>query len=196
MNKSRFEMIKAHNSEQLEEAIAEGKADQKMIKLCRFVNSTKNFFTSSSCAGRIALLSVKSIGKKQPNAFHRKWHRKVTLKEVIEGLEEKADEKELWFKLDPFILHIGTDNLENARTILQCMRLAGIKRGGIMLAKKEKFIVELQGTHTISLPIRNEGIALVDKEYLSFILKQANDKLVDNYERLKLFEKVCRKELK
>ena len=87
MNKSRFEMIKAHNSEQLEEAIAEGKADQKMIKLCRFVNSTKNFFTSSSCAGRIALLSVKSIGKKQPNAFHRKWHRKVTLKEVIEGAQ-------------------------------------------------------------------------------------------------------------
>jgi tRNA wybutosine-synthesizing protein 3 len=196
MNKTRFEMIKVHNCEQLECAITEGKADQRMIKLCRFVNSTKNFFTSSSCAGRIALLSVQSIGKKQPKAFHRKWHRKVTLKEVVEGLEEKASEKELWFKLDPFILHIGTDNLENARTILKCMRLAGIKRGGIMLAKEEKFIVELQGTHTISLPIRNNDVALVDKEYLSFIIKQANDKLTDNYERLKRFEQVCRKELK
>ncbi len=196
MNKNRFEMIKAHNSEQLEEAIAEGKADQKMIKLCRFVNSTKNFFTSSSCAGRIALLSVKSIGKKQPKAFHRKWHRKVALKEVVEGLGEKAREKELWFKLDPFILHIGTNNLENARRILKCMRLAGIKRGGIMLAKQEKFLVELQGTHTMSLPIKNEGTVLVEKGYLSFIVKQANEKLVENYERLRLFEKVCRGELK
>lgn len=196
MNKSRFEMIKVHNSEQLEEAIADGKADQKMIKLCRFVNSTKNFFTSSSCAGRITLLSVKSIGKKQPKAFHRKWHRKIALKEVVEGAEEKAAEKELWFKLDPFILHIGTNNIENARTILKCMRLAGIKRGGIMLAKKEKFLVELQGTHTMAIPIKSEGKALVEKEYLSFIVKQANEKIVENYERLKLFEKVCRRELK
>jgi len=196
VKQSRFEMLKKHNDEQFGEAVNEGKADDRMKSICRFLNSTKNFFTSSSCAGRITLLSVKSIGKKQPNAFHRKWHRKVSLKEVLEGIDEKASEKELWFKLDPFILHVGARDLENARRVLKCMRLAGIKRGGIMLAKEEKFIIELQGTNVISLPVKSDGELLADKKYISFILKQANTKLADNYKRLKRFEKICRAELK
>ncbi len=141
------------------------------------------------------LLSVNRIGEKQPKAFHRKWHRKVTLKEVLEGIEDDKANKELWFKLDPFILHAGARDLEHARKILKCMRLAGVKRGGIMLAKDEKFIIELQGTHTMSLPVKSNGKEIADKEYVAFIVKQANQKLAENYKRLKRFEKVCREEL-
>ena len=196
MKKSRFEMLKKHNIEQLEEAIEEGKADEKMKKLCRFINSTENFFTSSSCAGRIALLSVKSIGEKQPNAFHRKWHRKVKMTELQEAIAEKIKEKELWFKLDPLILHVGARDLESARKVLKCMREAGLKRGGIILAQPEKFLIELQGTHSMALPVKSDGKVLFEKDYLDFILKQANKKLEENYKRLNLFEKVCRAELK
>ncbi len=196
MKEDRFEMLKRHNSEAFEEAVKEGKADKRMYSICRYFNSHEDFFTSSSCAGRIVLLSVESIGKKQPKAFHRKWHRKVKLEEIEEGVEAKAKEKELWFKLDPFILHVGARDLEHARKILLCMRKAGVKRGGIILAKREKFLVEFHGTHVMALPIKSNGNLLVEKEYLSFLVEKANKKLSDNYARLKLFEQVCRKELK
>jgi len=188
-------MLKGHNSEELEKAVKQGKADSRIVPFCRHINSLKNFFTSSSCAGRITLLSVKSISKKQPKAFHRKWHRSVSVKEVLEGIEEKSMEKELWFKLDPFILHIGAMDLESAKKVLKCMRHAGIKRGGIMLAQEQKFMVELQGTNAMSLPVKNKGKTLLEKEYIEFIVKQANQKLGENYKRLELFEKTCRKEL-
>lgn len=195
MKQNRFEMLKKHNLEEFEKAVKEGKADKKMQSLCYYLNSLNDFFTSSSCAGRIALLSVQSIGKKQPNAFHRKWHRKIKVSEVIEGIEEKIREKELWFKLDPFILHAGARDLDNARKILKCMRLAGVKRGGIILGQKEKFIIELQGTNFIALPVKSDGGELLDKEYISFLTKQANKKIEENYKRLKLFEAICRREL-
>ncbi len=195
MKQDRFNMLKKHNREELEKAIKEGRADMRMKGLCTYLNSLENFFTSSSCSGRIVLLSVKSIGEKQPKAFHRKWHRKVKLKEVVDALEEKTREKELWFKLDPFIIHIGARDLENARKVLKCMRAAGIKRGGIIVAQKGKFLIELQGTHAMALPVKSHGEELIGREYVTFLVKQANKKLGENYKRLELFERVCRREL-
>ena len=196
MKQNRFEMLKQHNKEELEKAVKEGKADSRMKPVCRFLNNLENYYTSSSCSGRILLLSVESIGEKQPKAFHRKWHRKVKIKEVLDALQEKTKEKEIWFKLDPFILHVGCRDLDSARKILKCMRLAGIKRGGIILAQTEKFLIELQGTHAMALPLKSHGKKLVEENYVGFLVKKANSKLSENYERLKLFERVCRKELK
>ena len=189
---NRFGMLKVHNSSELEKAIAERKADRKIQSFCRWINSLENYFTSSSCAGRIVLLDVESVGEKQPKAFHRKWHRKVRLVEIIEALSERTRGKELWFKLDPFILHIGARDLESARKILKAMREAGVKRGGIILAQKEKFLVELQGTNVMALPLKHEGKALVEDSYIKFVVNQANEKLEENYKRLELFEKACR----
>lgn len=189
-------MLKMHNRQELENAVREGRADERIAPLCTYLNSLKDFFTSSSCSGRIALLSVESIGEKQPKAFHRKWHRKVKFDEVEEAIGEKTREKELWLKLDPFIVHIGARDLESAAKILRCMRSAGIKRGGIILSQKEKFIIELQGTHAMALPVKSDGKILVSEEYLKFIVNTANKKLMENYKRLGLFEKICRSELK
>ncbi len=185
-------MIKKRHAETYARALEQGKVDEQMQGLCSYVAGTKEYFTSSCCSGRIILLEKSE--KKIDTNFHRKWHRTIKSEELLEGFGEKT-RGELWFKVDPFILHIGTKNIENANKILEAMKEAGVKRGGIILAEKEKFLIELQGTERISFPIKNGGKKLVDEKYLEEILETANIMLEKNYARLAKLEKVFRKKL-
>jgi len=195
LGRERFAMVKAMHKKSLEKAIEEGKADRQMIPLCRFVAKSKNFFTSSSCAGRIILLQLPKDENKREASFHRKWHQAVKEKELWQGIEAETV-GELWFKLDPFILHIGADSLQNANKILACMKKAGIKRGGIMVAKPGKFLIEMQGTQGMAFPVKKDGNVLIDKDYMKYVLARANEKLGKNYALLKKLEKAFRKGLK
>ncbi|MFH1239975.1 MAG: hypothetical protein V1672_02055 [Candidatus Diapherotrites archaeon] len=191
----RFEMIKKRHLTTFQQAVSDGKADKKMISLCKFVSKTKNYFTSSSCSGRILLLALDRDEKKKVSAFHRKWHRKVKFKEVREALDEKTPYS-VWLKQEAFILHIGAGDLKHAKKILSVMTKSGIKRGGIIVAKPGKFIVELQGTQGLAVPVKIENEILVSDEYLKQLVDIANEKFDKNDTALKRFEKVARDELK
>ena len=104
--------------------------------------------------------------------------------------------EEVWFKLDPFILHAGTDTLENARRLVEIMQAAGIKRGGIISAKEGKFLVEMIGTQSIALPVKLGGRILVEKKYMKRLLGKANMKLAMNYAHLERLGKAFERELK
>ncbi len=191
----RWRMSKLHNRQIWAEAKAKGEADEKMRPICNYINSTRNFFTSSGCAGRIMLLGLHGKATKQESYFHRKWHREVKFAELWEGLEAKS-RGTLWFKMEPFIIHIGTKNLGGADSLLNVMRNAGVKRGGIIVAKKGKCIAEFVGTQSISLPVKEGTKILIEKDYMRQILNEANGKLRKNYELLKRLEKVVRTEFK
>jgi tRNA wybutosine-synthesizing protein 3 len=192
--KKRFAMVKEHHKKTLEKAIAEKKADELIIPLCRFIASTKDFFTASSCSGRILLLELQKGECKKDSNFHRKWHCEVSFKELLEGLKAKTSGI-VWLKAESFILHIGCPDLESAKKILKIMKESGVKRGGIIVASKGKFIIELVGTQALSVPVKEGEKILVDEQYLKYLLKACNKKIRKNYEKLKRFEKNVRKEL-
>jgi len=190
----RFEMIKARHKATYQTALLQGKVDEQMRELCSFIAGTKGFYTSSCCSGRIMLLEKRGEKKKE-NFFHRKWHREITKEELLEGFKEKI-KGELWFKVEPFILHIGCKTLEDANKILSAMKKAGVKRGGIMIAQKEKFLIELQGTASIGLPIKKAEKELVTEQYLTHsVLGKANTFISNNYKRLKKLEEELSKDL-
>lgn len=193
--KKRFHALKAHHKKTFEKAAGEKKADEPIIPLCNFLAETKNFFTSSSCAGRIVLLKIEKDQGKKEASFHRRWHSAVGFGEFWKAVNENIDREEMWMKTEPFILHIGTHDLGNAKKILSIMKKAGVKRGGVMLAEKEKFLIEITGTHSLTLPIKKNNELLVSKGYLKFALEKANQKMRENEKRLKKFEELCRREL-
>ena len=102
---------------------------------------------------------------------------------------------ELWLKVDPFILHIGCETLEGANTILAAMRRAGVKRGGIILASPGKFIIELQGTEKMGVPVKSGAKIFADEKYLGYLLEKANKLVSKNYARLERLESEFRKSL-
>lgn len=194
-DKARFEKVKDSHKKRLDASLENGMVDKQLVKLCKFINSTKNYSTSSSCSGRIMLLGIPKEGSKKDSYFHRRWHNTVDAEKVWMALNEKS-KGELWLKQEPFILHIGCENLEDSRKILAVMRKVGIKRGGIMVAKPGKFIIELQGTQRMSVPVKKGNSVLVERSFIDYLVKRANEKLRKNYSTLKKFEMVCRAELK
>ncbi|MBU1939941.1 hypothetical protein KKH30_04205 [Candidatus Micrarchaeota archaeon] len=195
VGKERFGMVKKHHGKTMQKAIDEKVIDEKMVSLCRYIAGTEKYFTSSSCAGRVLLLALPKGEDKKDAYFHRRWHREVNAAEIWKALQEET-KGEVWLKQEPFIIHMGCDGLEDAEKILSAMKEAGVKRGGIIVAKQGKFIVELQGTGRISVPLKKGVEILIDEKYLGFVVHAANKKLMGNYARLKKFESVCRKMLK
>lgn len=193
--KTRFEKIKEHHTQTLEKALQENKADKQLIPLCRLISGTKNFFTSSSCSGRIVLLKMDRQQTKKAASFQKTWHTTAKFLDFWKEVQESTDREELWLKQEPFILHIGTNSPENAQKILQIMKTSGVKRGGIQVLEKEKILLEINGTHSLSLPIKKNNKLLVTKEYLKLVLEKANQKMKENRKRLEKFERECRKEL-
>lgn len=192
--KARFTMVKERHRQTFFEAVEKNRADPQIIPLCTFIAKTKNFFTSSTCSGRIVLLNVNEQETKKEAAFHAKWHREVKFQELWEALNKKSND-ELWFKMEPFIIHIGTDDTQNAQTLLQIMKKCGMKRGGIQVLKYGKIILELTGTQHLSCPVKKENNVLITQEYAREILERANKKLAKNYKLLEKFEQECKKSL-
>ena len=191
--KSRFSMTKIHHKKTYEEAKKMGRMDEDFIPFCNFIVSTKNYFTSSSCAGRIALIGLGVDESKQESAFYRKWHRKVKPKEVLDAVKN-FDGKVLWFKQEPLILHLGANSIESAKNILSLCEKVGIKRAGIKVAKDGKFIVEMLGTQSITVPIK-EGKVLAEKKFLLYLIKKANEKFEKNQDLIKKLFKQAKKDL-
>ena len=181
--RERFAMVRKHHLQTLEKAISDKLIDGQMVAVCRDIGKTKNYFTSSSCAGRIMLLDVGKEGDKRESGFHRKWHRQVSLEEVLEGVKAKT-KGILWFRAEPFILHIVCGSLDHARELLRIKDKAGVRRGGISVAKEGKFIVELTGTQYLSVPVKENTEIIVTLEYLGKLVEYANNKIGPNYGRL------------
>jgi len=195
MSEKRFEMVKEHHKNTFEKAKKDGKMDKDFIPLCNFLTKSKNYFSASSCAGRITLVGLDMKESKKESAFHRKWHRKVKFSEVKDGIESYSGEV-LWFKQEPIIFHLGTNNLENAKKVLVACEKAGVKRSGVKVAKEGKFIVEIVGTHQINTPVREHSDTKIDDNYLKYLVKKANQKFDKNKKSLKKMEKEMKKILK
>lgn len=191
---TRFEMVKKRHSKTLKKAIETKKIDKEMIELCELISEKKEFFTSSGCSGRILLLSLTNRTKKDAS-FHRKWHQPIKPKKAINALKEETS-GQIWLKVEPFIIHIGTNSLENARKVLATKNKAGIKRGGIIVAKPGKFVVELIGTDKMSVLLKKNKDQLASEKFIREQAIEANKKLERNYERLEKFKKTIKEELK
>ncbi len=194
MTNEQFKIVKKRHKKTFEDAIKIERMDMAFEPLCRFISEQKNYFTSSSCSGRIMLLSTLKDENKKDAHFHKKWHSTVKIEELWEWIEKKTTGV-LWFKVNPLILHIGCVDLEKAKKILEIMKLAGIKRGGIIVVKKDKILIEFQGSQEMSLPVKEENQIIIEKKFMKKMLEYANKKIEKNYKQLEKLEKIMRQEL-
>ncbi len=196
LEETRFRMSKDTTMQKLDKALKEKKVDSQMISFLQKFNKLKNYFTSSSCAGRIILLGLDKEESKKPNLFVGKWHRKVKLLEITTLLEKDSSFDEIWFKQESFIFHFVCKNLTCATKLLEIKTNFGIKRGGIFQIEDGRYIIELMNTSHISFPVKLGKEIIIDKQNLEKIVKKANTKLERNYKLLKEFQKTILKELK
>ncbi len=158
------------------EAKIKGLADKDIIRHIDKFNKLKDYYTTSSCSGRIMLVKNIKGTNKTPNAFYFKSHSSVDLKDFIKAIEDYKDSQELWIKCESFILHIGCRDLDAAKRLLDYCQLKGLKRAGIITLNK-RIIIEIIGTPSLSAPIIVDGKLAISKEYVKLLLDKSNSKL-------------------
>jgi tRNA wybutosine-synthesizing protein 3 len=162
--------------------------DKPILKLCNLVNENNDYYTTSSCSGRIALI-IETLQKK-PGLFLFRTHKKTTFNELKNELQKasvKCNEM-IYFKQEPCVLTVSCRSVEKAQELVNLARLCAWKRSGLTTTTR-KNIIELFGTEKIEMPIVNKGKILVDDDFLKLLVKESNFRMVRTWEKIKKLEK-------
>lgn len=157
--------------------------DNKIKNLCKKINSFKNYYTTSSCSGRIVLMIDKR--KKCPKLFKFVSHDLVKFKQLKNKLDNisKKNKSLIKFKQEPCILHVACETLKDAEELYKKAKLSGWKRSGIISSEK-RFVVELNSTEKLEFPVINKNKIIVSDEFLKLIVKKSNENLKKSWGKI------------
>jgi len=174
-----------------EEAKRRGEVDEDIIPLLDLINSSDRFVTLSSCSGRIAVIDMPDFGNKVESKFLGKWHREVSVGEVLEAV--KMGTMVTWLIMYPPIIHVACRDLKSAEMIMRIANDSGLRRCGIISVKK--LVVEINSLERLELPVAVNGEVLMDERTLKVIVRFANLKLGRSKEKLRRFYSLLSQEL-
>jgi len=157
--------------------------DKKIGKLVNLINSSPNYYTTSSCSGRVVLLEQKSY-KKQETEWLFVSHNLVDFNQIKKNLK-KLPKEEVWFKQEPLIIHVCCKKIEDAKIFLGIVRQL-FKRTGIISIGK-KITIEVIGNEHLDTIIAKNKKLLVTEDYLNVLVEEANKKLEKNFKNIEMF---------
>ena len=165
-----------------------GNWDEKIKDLCEKINSFADYYTTSSCSGRIVLMVDRD--KKARGMIIKSYHGLISFSELKEDLKEILKRKEdIKLKMEPNALHVACRKLEDAEKLYNCAKSAGWKKSGVISFNK-RFMVELNSTERLEFPVIRKGKILVDDEFLKVIVSDANKKLKRCWQRIEKLNEI------
>jgi tRNA wybutosine-synthesizing protein 3 len=187
---------------------SKGNWDKRIISLCDRLNSMDNYYSTSSCSGRIIVMRDEE--KKGPGLFEFVSHDLVDFdkfwdeislildtSQISETRPTLPNSKEiskisykgnnLKFKQESVILHIACRELSDAKKLLDKGLKAGFKKSGIISLGKN-IIVELNLSEKLEFPLVENGSLLVGEEFLKKVLERANNNLEKGWKKIRDLE--------
>ena len=164
-----------------------GKFDKKIISLCRKINKNGNYYTTSSCAGRVVVMLDSEV--KAKGLFLWVSHGLINLKKFKNELRKIKTNRLINFKQEPCILHVACRGLDDAQKLLDKAKLAGSKKSGIISSGK-RFVCELNSTEKLEFPIMKSKKFLVDDDFLRLIVKRSNENINKSWIKIEKLEKL------
>lgn len=163
--------------------------DKRIKKLCDKINKSPFYYTTSSCSGRVVVIIDQE--KKAKGLFEFVSHDRVDSDKFWKYLPKEQAKLNLKFKQEPPIIHISCRTFYDANNLLEKARKAGWKKSGILsYSKKDRIIVELNGSCKMEFPLMKKGELLVDDNFLKVVIKRSNENLKKGWGLIKKLEKL------
>lgn len=162
--------------------------DEDIKHVVSLLNSCEEFFTTSSCSGRIILIDgvPQSSGVQKQNCV---WlfvsHQKCKSEDLVSGLSRSSADAVL--KFEPFVLHVQCRELKDAQLVHSVAVNSGFRNSGLTVGKTGKILTAVRSTHGMEVPLSRNGVLLVDHEYVRFLAQIANEKMEENLRRIQRF---------
>lgn len=178
-------LFRKKNQLEKKDKSGEQQIDERIRRIVEKLNKSENYYTTSSCSGRIVL--VKSLAEKAEDVFLFKSHDKISFNDLKKAVENIKYSDLIYFKQEPVILHIACSDLKKAEELLDKARDSGFKKKGV-ITTRSRIVVELIGSEKLELPIMDKNKLLVDEDYLKLLINEANLRLERSWERIKKLE--------
>ncbi|XP_004699384.2 tRNA wybutosine-synthesizing protein 3 homolog [Echinops telfairi] len=162
-----------------------GSVDEDVKEIVQLLNSRDQFFTTSSCSGRILLIDGDSSGfevQKQNCCWLLVTHKPCIKDDVMVALKKAGGDAIL--KFEPFILHVQCRQLQDAQLLHSVAIDSGFRNSGITVGKRGKTMLAVRSTHGLEVPLTHKGKLMVTEEYIDFLLNLANQKMEENKKRI------------
>ena len=151
------------------------------------INKSDDYYTSSSCSGRIVIIELPEIGDKKDAKFLGKWHREILMDE-LEIAVNKAKTGFIWLLAQSPIFHIAVNSNLAADNLLKMAFSCGFKNSGYKSISGKR-IVEICSTERLDTPIGNNGVLFCNKEFLNLLVDISNDIIIRSNKKLIRLEK-------
>ena len=160
-----------------------GRVDYDILDTLNLINKLKDFYTTSSCSGRIQLAVLQFPGEKFKIKNIVKWHRIIGVEELKKYIDIKY--KYLWLFVQSPIIHIVARNLDDAILMLKLARDAGFKHSGILAIKNERITIEVIGSEHLDIPIVWNYKLMINLNELESLVRIINELLTKSKIKLK-----------
>ena len=148
-----------------------GSWDAPILPLLEKINSTDSYFTTSSCSGRIVLISRLAHNKDKAARILNS-HKEVETSQIEDLIWSWKGQGVLHFIFEGLILHITCKDQESAIKLLNKV-LPICKHSGIIAA--DPWRLEIKTSERIELPVAKDGIPLIESAYIPHLIQGAND---------------------
>lgn len=163
-----------------------GFIDDEIKALVDAINAHTDYYTTSSCSGRILLYTTTHDRKKNETEWIFVSHNIVAEDDIRKALLELPSGI-IFFRFEPLILHVVCKDITAAERLLQFCNNAGLKHSGA-ISLGERIIVEIIGNDRLDAPIAVDKVFLIRDEWISHYVADANEKMRKNLERIKRFK--------
>jgi tRNA wybutosine-synthesizing protein 3 len=165
-----------------------GEIDPAILGLVSKINKNPDYYTTSSCAGRIILMP--ETGRKQEKIFLLVSHNPIDIRKIKSNIISARKKLPIvYLKHEPCIMHAACRTLEKASKLVGIARNSGWKKSGIISIKKERVMCELNSNEILAAPIADKGKLIASENYLKILVKEANKKLDMTRQKIKKLEK-------
>ena len=172
--------------------------DGKIKNLVDKINSLDDFFTTSSCSGRILVFALPKSNKKNEVQYLFTSHNKTDYNEIKKALKiikTKKIKSDVWLRVDGAILHVASNNIDSARKLLNAARDIGFRRSGIISLGKNRVTMELVSTENIEAIVSKNGKLVIDEYYLKVLIKEGNAKLEKTWGKIQRLYGILKTEI-
>ncbi|TDH05460.1 hypothetical protein EPR50_G00122630 [Perca flavescens] len=159
-----------------------GQVDEDISHVVSLLNGCEQYFTTSSCSGRIILIDG---AQKHGCVWLFVSHQQCQSDDLMSAVARSSGDAVL--KFEPFVLHVQCRRLEDAQLTHSVAINSGFRNSGLTVSKTGKIITAVRSTHGLEVPLSHQGKLLVQQEYISFLTKIANQKMEENLRRIHRF---------
>lgn len=176
-----------------------GTLDEPIIPLLNVINKNPAYFTTSSCSGRISILSQP---KPLPTVLASNTKKKarggswlfithdladpdsvVSLLFHTESTHDVDQPSELVFRFEPLIIAVESRDLSSAQSLVSMAIACGFRESGITSCGGKRVIIAIRCSIRLEVPLGDTRKVMVSPEYVRFLVGIANEKMEANRKR-------------